>query len=72
MPELQDVFWSGFADEVEKLAGVGKGLLAAGAVGGAAALAAAGGKGTDGGLKEKTTGAKSAFGRTKAQMAAAE
>tara|TARA_R110002110_G_scaffold69686_11_gene187761 strand:+ start:193 stop:417 length:225 start_codon:yes stop_codon:yes gene_type:complete len=38
--QLQDVFWTGFADEVEKIAGKG-GALALGAVGAGAALAAA-------------------------------
>ena len=48
MTNIQDVFWTGFSDEVEKLAGkmglLGKGLLAAGVVGGAAALGAGGKK----------------------------
>lgn len=37
--QLQDVFWNGFADEVEKTAGKG-GALALGGVGAGAALAA--------------------------------
>ena len=51
MPQLQDVFWTGFADEVEKLSGIagklGKGALIAAGVGGAAALASSGKKGVE-------------------------
>ena len=78
MPEtMQDVFWDGFADEVEKIsnaktklavgAGVGAGLAA-----GAAALAGKGRKYPDMQAKGFTGASNSHSSRVKAQMDAAE
>ena len=77
MPEtMQDVFWDGFADEVEKISGAkAKLAVGAGVAAGVAALASKGKENADmvaKGFTGKTKGPTSAAARTRAQMEAAE
>ena len=75
--ELQDVFWSGFADEVEKIAvslkNLGKGALVAGGLGvGAKALAGGDDKPKKSLVADTQAKVQGHHARMKAQMEAAE